>query len=66
MLIENQGISLRGTFIINPEGIVKHIMVNDLDIGRNIDEMLRVLKALQTGDLCPVNWTPDKDTLGKA
>lgn len=66
VLIEDEGISLRGTFIINPEGIVKHIMVNDLNIGRNIDELLRVLKALQTGDLCPVNWTPDKKTLGKA
>lgn len=66
VLIEKEGISLRGTFIIDPEGIVKHILVNDLSIGRNIDEMLRTLKALQTGDLCPVNWTPEKDTLGKA
>lgn len=66
VLIEDQGISLRGTFIIDPDGIVKHIMVNDLNIGRNVDELLRILKALQTGDLCPVNWTPEKDTLGKA
>lgn len=66
VLIESEGISLRGTYIIDPEGIVKHIMVNDLSIGRNIDEMLRIVKALQTGDLCPVNWTPEKETLGKA
>src|SRR3989338_8723502 len=49
ILLEDKGISLRGTFIIDPEGILKWDLVNDLGIGRNVDEVLRVLTALQTG-----------------
>src|SRR3989338_11589475 len=49
ILLEDKGISLRGTFIIDPEGMLKWDLVNDLGIGRNVDEVLRVLTALQTG-----------------
>lgn len=59
------GIAVRGLFIIDPDQCVRHIMINDTPIGRNIDEVLRVLKALQyfdkTGNGCPANWR-DGDT----
>ena len=66
VLLEEEGISLRGAFIIDPEGVVKSIVINDNCIGRNIDELFRTVEALQTGELCPVNWTKGKKTLGKA
>lgn len=66
VLIEEEGISLRGAFIINPEGILKSYTVNDVAIGRSIDELLRLVRAFQTGDLCPVGWKKGKKTLGKA
>ena len=66
VLLEPEGVSLRAVFIINPEGIIKYHLVHDLDVGRSVEEVLRVLKALQTGELCPVGWTPGKQTLGKA
>ena len=55
--------SLRGTFIIDPKGILKHYSVNDLDVGRNIDELLRLLHAFQTGELCPASWKKGEKTL---
>lgn len=55
-LIEEQGVSLRGLFIIDPEGYVKYSVVHDLNVGRSVDETLRVLKALQSGGLCPIDW----------
>lgn len=66
VLIEEEGISLRGLFIIDPDGILRYQVVHDLSIGRNVDEVLRVIKALQTGELCPVDWTEGEETLGKA
>ena len=66
VLIEEKGIALRGTFIIDPEGKLKYQLVHDLGIGRSVEEVLRVLRALQTGELCPVEWKPGKKTLGKA
>ena len=66
VLIENDGIALRGLFIIDPEGKLRYQVVHDLSIGRNVDEVLRVLKALQTGELCPVDWEEGTPTLGKA
>ncbi len=61
------GIALRGLYIINPEGIVQYQVVHDLGIGRNVDETLRVLKALQTvaktGEVCPANWAEGGDTM---
>lgn len=65
ILLEEKGITLRGTFIIDPNGILKWQLVNDLGIGRNVDEVLRVLQALQTGELCQANWKPGQKTLGK-
>lgn len=66
VLMEEKGIALRGTFIIDPEGKVKYQLVHDLGVGRSVEEILRVLRALQTGELCPVEWKPGKKTLGKA
>lgn len=64
ILIEGQGIALRGTFIIDPQGKIRYQLVHDLNVGRSVDEVLRVLSALQTGELCPVDWSPGKATLG--
>lgn len=61
------GITLRGLYIIDPDGKVAYQVVHDLGIGRNVDEVLRVLAALQsvriTGEVCPANWTPGADTM---
>ena len=65
ILLEDKGISLRGTFIIDPNGSLKWHLVNDLGVGRNVDEVLRVLAACQTGELCQANWKPGQKTLGK-
>lgn len=66
VLLKEEGISLRGAFIIDPNGILKCYMVNDLAIGRNVDELIRLIQAFQTGDLCPVGWKKGDTTLGKA
>ncbi|GEN45316.1 peroxiredoxin [Alkalibacillus haloalkaliphilus] len=63
VLIEEEGIALRGLFIIDPEGELKYATVFHNDIGRDVDETLRVLQALQTGGLCPANWKPGQTTL---
>ncbi|MEN6355712.1 MAG: peroxiredoxin [Armatimonadota bacterium] len=65
VLIENQGIALRGLFVIDPEGVLRYQVVHDLNIGRNVDEVIRVIKALQTGEMCPIDWNEDAPTLGK-
>jgi peroxiredoxin (alkyl hydroperoxide reductase subunit C) len=65
VLIEDQGIALRGLFIIDPDGVLRYQVVHDLNIGRNVDEVIRVLKALQTGELCPVDWEEGMPTLGE-
>ena len=57
------GVALRGTFIVDPEGTLKYAVVHDNNIGRNTDETLRVLQALQTGELCPIDWRPGQATL---
>jgi lipoyl-dependent peroxiredoxin subunit C len=59
-------VALRATFIVDPEGMIRHVSVNDLDVGRNVDEVLRVLDALQTDELCPCNWNKGDATLGAA
>ena len=66
VLLEKEGVSLRGAFIIDPDGVLKSYMVNDLPVGRNVDELHRLVSAFQTGDLCPVGWTKGAKTLGKA
>ncbi len=63
VLIEEEGIALRGLFIIDPEGELKYQVVNHNDIGRSVEETLRVLQALQSGGLCPMNWKPGQANL---
>ncbi len=63
VLIEEEGVALRGIFIINPEGELQYQAVFHNNIGRDVDETLRVLQALQTGGLCPANWKPGQATL---
>lgn len=65
VLKENQGIAYRGTFIIDPEGVLRYQVVSDLSVGRSVDETLRVLSALQSGEFCPLEWKPGQKTLGK-
>lgn len=66
VLVEEEGIALRGLFIIDPDGVLRYQVVHDLNVGRSVDETLRVLRALQTGELCPVDWKEGAATLGKA
>jgi alkyl hydroperoxide reductase subunit AhpC len=66
VLIEEKGISLRGAFVIDPDGNLRSYMVNDLQVGRSVDEVLRLVQAFQSGELCPVGWKPGQATLGKA
>lgn len=61
--LEDEGVSLRGLFIIDPGGEIRYQLVHDNNVGRNVDEVLRVLKGLQNGGLCPINWHPGDDTL---
>jgi peroxiredoxin (alkyl hydroperoxide reductase subunit C) len=58
------GVDLRATFIVDPEGIIRHVSVNDLSVGRNPAETLRILDGLQTDELCPCNWEKGQATLG--
>ncbi len=60
---DDERIAYRATYIIDPEGIVRWVNVNDLSVGRNVAEVLRVLDALQTDELCPCNWTKGEETL---
>jgi len=66
--IENEGLSMRGTFIIDPDGVVRYMELHDNSIGRNANEILRKLNALKfvrehTGEVCPASWEPGKKTL---
>lgn len=63
VLLEDEGVALRGLFIIDPEGIVRYSVVHDLNVGRSVDETLRVLRALKTGGLCPVGWEEGEELL---
>ncbi len=66
VLIEDKGIALRGTFIIDPDGILQYAVISSLNVGRSVKETLRVVEALQSGELCPVDWSKGQKTLGKA
>jgi lipoyl-dependent peroxiredoxin subunit C len=63
VLDRNEGVALRATFIVDPDGIMRFVSVNDLNVGRNPQEVLRVLDALQTDELCPCNWNKGGETL---
>lgn len=65
ILEEGKGVALRGLFIIDPQGILQYAVVHNLDVGRSVDETIRVLEALQTGSLCPLGWKPGQKTIGK-
>jgi alkyl hydroperoxide reductase subunit AhpC len=63
ILDEKEGVALRATFIVDPDGIIRYVSVNDLNVGRNPKEVLRVLDALQTDELCPCNWEKGQSTI---
>lgn len=63
ILLEKVGAALRGTFIIGPDGLVRAYIVQDLTVGRSIDEILRLVSAFQSGGLCPVGWRPGEPLL---
>ena len=63
----NESVALRGLFLIDKEGIIRHALVNDLPLGRNVDEALRILEALQFtekhGEVCPANWREGEEAM---
>lgn len=63
ILNDHEGVAERATFIVDPEGIIRFAMINDLNVGRNPQEVIRVLDALQTKELCPCNWKQGEETL---
>jgi peroxiredoxin (alkyl hydroperoxide reductase subunit C) len=63
ILEANEKVAYRATFIVDTEGIIRWVSVNDLAVGRNVEEVIRVLDALQTGDLTPCNWKKGEETL---
>ncbi|MES1165529.1 MAG: redoxin domain-containing protein, partial [Verrucomicrobiota bacterium] len=58
-----EGVANRATFIVDPAGIIRFVSVTDLNVGRSVDDVLRVLDALQTDELCPCNWQRGEPTL---
>ncbi len=66
VLDKNEGVALRATFIVDPEGVIRFVAVNDMNVGRNPEEVLRVLDALQTDELCPCNWKKGDEFLKAA
>ena len=63
VLDDEKGIAFRGVYLIDPQGVLRWLSVHDLGVGRNVDEVLRVLDALQTDKLCPCNWKKGEETL---
>jgi alkyl hydroperoxide reductase subunit AhpC len=63
ILDETEGVAHRATYIVDPGGIIRYVSVNDMNVGRNPKEILRVLDALQTDELCPCNWQKGEDTI---
>jgi lipoyl-dependent peroxiredoxin subunit C len=66
ILDKQEGVCLRATFIVDPQNVIRFVSVNDLSVGRNPAEVLRVLDALQTDELCPCNWQKGEKTLDAA
>ncbi|HKA33633.1 MAG TPA: peroxiredoxin [Candidatus Binatia bacterium] len=62
VLVEKEGVSARATFILNPAREVNYLTVSHMNVGRSVEETLRVLKALRTGRLCPADWRPGEKT----
>jgi len=65
ILNEENGEAERGLFIIDPEGKLRYVVISDSNVGRSVTETLRVVQALQTGGLCPIDWEPGQETLKK-
>jgi peroxiredoxin (alkyl hydroperoxide reductase subunit C) len=63
VLHPTEQIPLRATYVIDPDGIVRWVSVNDLSVGRNVKEVLRTIDALQTDELCPCNWEKGQATI---
>jgi peroxiredoxin (alkyl hydroperoxide reductase subunit C) len=67
VLLEDAGVAFRGTFLIDKEGVIRHSVINDLPLGRNIDDALRMVQALQHhekyGEVCPANWKDGADAM---
>jgi lipoyl-dependent peroxiredoxin subunit C len=66
ILHKDEGVAFRATFIVDPEGALRWVSVNDLSVGRSVPEVLRVVDALQTGELCACNWQKGEPTLHAA
>jgi peroxiredoxin (alkyl hydroperoxide reductase subunit C) len=66
ILDKEEGVAQRATFLVDPNGVIRFVYVTDLSVGRNPQEVLRVLDALQTDELCPCNWKQGEDTLKAA
>ncbi len=66
VLDKTEGVAMRATYIVDPDGIIRFASVTDLNVGRNTQEVLRVLDALQTDELCPCNWQKGQDVLKAA
>jgi peroxiredoxin (alkyl hydroperoxide reductase subunit C) len=62
-ILDREGVALRATFIVDPEGVIRFVSVYDLDTGRNVEEALRTLEALQTGGLTACGWKHGEETL---
>lgn len=67
VLLEDAGVALPGLFLIDREGVIRHMLINDLPLGRNVDEALRLVDALQFhekhGEVCPANWRPSDPSI---
>ena len=66
ILAKDEGVAFRATFIVDPDNIIQHVTVNGLNVGRNPQETLRILDALQTDELCPCNWVQGEEVLRPA
>jgi alkyl hydroperoxide reductase subunit AhpC len=62
--LEREGVAARATFLVDPRGAVRYLAFHDLDVGRSISELVRVLEALGTGERSPADWRPGEPTLG--
>ena len=65
-VLRADGAAERATFVLDPDGIVRHASVTDVNVGRSAEDTVRIVQALQTGELCPANWRPGQATLRAA
>ena len=65
-ILDEEGVAKRATFVVDPQGIIRFASVTDMSVGRNVNEVVRVLDALQTDELCPCNWQRGDATLQAA